>query len=99
MPIVPSYFPGVTYRAYVPGDELSAAELQVYVMNQVIMTFANSTARDTALTGQEVQGMVAFLADVQYLTIYDGTAWVRYARSSDIAAADTRSTLLNLFTY
>jgi hypothetical protein len=40
-----------------------------------IMRFADSTARDTALTGIEVEGMFAFLQDTDSLTYWDGAAW------------------------
>ena len=89
---------GVKYSEYTTGDELSAAEMQIYVANQVVMSFANESARDTALAGNLLEGMVAYLQDVEYPTIYDGTAWVRYARTQDVAAVDTRTTLLTQYT-
>lgn len=92
-----SFLAGVIYKEYDPGDNLSAAELQFYVMNQTVMEFASATARDTALTAVVEQGMLAYLQDVDQLTIYDGTSWIRYASNSDIAAADTRSTLVSLY--
>jgi hypothetical protein len=89
---------GVRYSTYATGDELSAAEMQTYVANQVVMSFANEAARDSALSGSLVEGMVAYLQDVEYPTIYDGTSWIRYARTQDVAAVDTRTTLINQFT-
>ena len=40
-----------------------------------IQRFADSTARDTALSGIEVEGMFAFLQDTDGLTYWDGSAW------------------------
>lgn len=96
MPIS-SYLTGVVFRDYVSGDFLSAAELQLYIMNQALMSFESSTERDSALTGYEIEGMVIYLRDVKYPMVYDGTGWVRYGRDIDIAAGDTRSSLATLF--
>ena len=40
-----------------------------------IQVFADSTARDTALSGIEIEGMFAFLQDTDVLTYWDGSAW------------------------
>lgn len=98
MPLQP-YLSGVKFRPYETGDELSAAELQLYVANQVVMVFDSSSDRDTALTGQEVEGMICYLEDVKYPEIYDGSQWVRYARAQDISAVDTKSTLAHYYTF
>ena len=44
-----------------------------------IQRFADSTARDTALSGIEVEGMFAFLQDTDTLTYWDGSAWQEFA--------------------
>lgn len=43
-----------------------------------IQRFADSTARDTALSGIEVEGMFAFLQDTDALTYWDGSAWQNF---------------------
>jgi len=40
-----------------------------------VQRFADSSARDTALSGIEVEGMFAFLQDTDALTYWDGSAW------------------------
>jgi hypothetical protein len=42
--------------------------------NQSVRPFADATARDTAITSP-VEGMVAYLADQDLVTVYDGSAW------------------------
>jgi hypothetical protein len=43
-------------------------------MSQVIATFADSTARDAAITSP-VEGQFAYLTDSNQLTLYTGAAW------------------------
>lgn len=87
----------IIFKSYVSGDALSASDLRIYAMNQVVMTFASSAARNTALSGEEVEGMIVYLQDVDQLMAYDGAAWIRMAWETDIAAADTRSTLMQVY--
>jgi hypothetical protein len=45
-------------------------------MRQTVMTFASSSARDTALSGVLTEGMFAYLSDSDTVTVYSGSAWV-----------------------
>lgn len=68
---------GSGYKDFVPGDTLTATEVDGYLMRQSVMTFANTTARDTALSGVLDEGMVAYLEDApNRLTYYTGSAWM-----------------------
>jgi len=49
-----------------------------------IQRFADSTARDTALSGIEVEGMFAFLQDTDVLTYWDGSAWQEFSTGPDV---------------
>lgn len=60
---------------FVNGQTLPASRVQDYLMNQVIMVFADATARDTALLFPDA-GMYAHLLDTNVLTYWSGTAWV-----------------------
>ena len=40
-----------------------------------VQVFADATARNTALSGIEIEGMFAFLQDTDGLTYWDGSAW------------------------
>jgi hypothetical protein len=41
------------FKVWATGDLVSAADFNDYIMEQVIMTFANSTARDSAVSSPE----------------------------------------------
>ena len=64
------------YHTFATGDVLTAAQVQFNLQNQVVMYFADSTARTTALTGVLVEGMVSYLASTKVVEIYTGAAWV-----------------------
>ena len=64
------------YHTFATGDVLTAAQVQYNLQNQVVMYFADATARTTALTGVLVEGMVSYLASTKVVEIYTGAAWV-----------------------
>ena len=72
---------------FVNGQTLPASQVQDYLMNQTVMVFASSTARDSALYGVTTQGMVSFLQDTNSLEYYDGTAWTAVS----VAPAGTKN--------
>jgi hypothetical protein len=57
-----------------PGDTLTAANVDT-LMLQSVMRFADSAARDTALSSVLAEGLVAYEDDVNSLKLYDGSAW------------------------
>lgn len=63
------------YHLFATGDVLTAAQVQYNLQNQTIMYFADSAARDTALSGALAEGMFAYLADTNTTVFYDGSAW------------------------
>jgi hypothetical protein len=74
---------GAGYKLFNTGDVLTAAQVNTYLQEQVVMVFANATARTTALSGVLAEGMVTYLKDTDALEIYSGAAWVGYG-SGDI---------------
>lgn len=62
------------FRTFVSGDVLTAAQVNDYLMTQSIMTFADATARDAAITSPS-EGMHAFLKDTDSFVYYDGATW------------------------
>jgi hypothetical protein len=68
---------GSGYKAFTAGAVLTASDVNNYLMEQGVMYFATTTARDTALTEPE-DGMVAYIgsndAD-EGLYTYNGTNW------------------------
>ena len=58
------------------SDVVTATQFQDLLQDQVIMVFADATARDAAVSGADlVEGMVAYLSDTNGLTRYTGAAW------------------------
>lgn len=60
-------------KTFVNGNVLTDTDLNTYLMNQSVMTFADSTARASAIPSP-TQGMVTYLQDTSVLQVY-GTAW------------------------
>jgi len=66
---------GAGYRTFGAGEVLTAANVQTYLMDQVIPVFADATARDAAITSP-AEGQHCFLKDTDALQYYTGSAWV-----------------------
>ena len=71
------------YHSYATGDVLTAAQVQFNLQNQVIMYFATSGARTTALTGVVVEGMFSYIPG-NGLEYYTGSAWTTVSSPGDI---------------
>jgi len=67
----------MAYQEFVSGTPALASDINTYLMNQSVMVFTNSAARDAALTAPSA-GMFAYLEDVDHYTIYEGAAWVKF---------------------
>jgi hypothetical protein len=65
---------GQGYIEFATGDVLTAAAANGYLASQVVMVFADSTARSTAITSPQ-QGMITFLKGTNSLEYYTGSAW------------------------
>jgi len=70
---------GSGFKDWAAGDVLTAADVDGYLMRQTVMTFADASARDTALSGVLDEGMTAYLEDTNEVTVYDGSDWIVYA--------------------
>ena len=64
---------GAGFKSFQDGNVLLASEVNEYMMQQQIMVFADSTARDAAILSPS-EGMFAFLKDTDKLTVYK-TSW------------------------
>ena len=71
---------------FTAGDTFTAANADI-MFRQGIMSFADATERDTALTGVLAEGLFAYLADADIVTRYNGSLWVRYSGSVDDSGA------------
>lgn len=63
------------YKDFTAGAILTAADLEDYCENQSVLRFASAAARDAALTTVKVEGMMAYLVDLNVMTVYSGSAW------------------------
>jgi len=84
---------GAGYKSFTTGDVLTASDLNTYGIEQTIMVFASSTARDTALSSAKSEGMFAFLKDSDSLTYYDGSSWTVVDLAGDITGVTAGTAL------
>lgn len=88
----------MSYKVFANGFPLLASEINSNLMQQAIAVFADSTARDAAITSP-VEGQFVYLTGLEQLSKYNGTAWVdpfasavqEKAASYSIIAADSGS--------
>jgi hypothetical protein len=64
---------GAGFKVFQDGNVLTASEVNGFMMDQMIMVFADATARDAAITSPS-EGMFAFLKDDDKLTVFT-TSW------------------------
>jgi len=67
----------MAYKTFVSGTPALASDINTYLMNQVVMVFTNSTARDAALTSP-TEGMTVYLTGLDHYQIYNGSAWITF---------------------
>ena len=75
---------GAGYKLFATGDVLTAAQVNTYLQQQVIMVFADSSARTTALSGVLAEGMFSYLTGTNAFQYYDGAAWADVSNPGDI---------------
>jgi hypothetical protein len=66
---------GAGFKDFVDGEILTATQVDTFLMQQAVMVFNDSAARDSALTAVLSEGMVAYLKDVNSVEKYDGSSW------------------------
>ena len=59
------------YLDFQVNQVLTAAQVNSYLMNQAVMTFADAAARTTALPAPTA-GMMSFLEDLAQVQVYSG---------------------------
>ena len=87
---------GSGFRTFASGEVLTAANVNNYLMEQAVMSFADSTARDAAVTSPE-EGMTAYLQDTNSITVYSGSAWVTIA-DLDVLVVDSANSRVGIGT-
>ena len=73
------------YRDFQINEILTAANVNTYLMDQSVMTFADAAARTTALPSPTA-GMMTFLVDVAQVNVYDGSGWVEVSGGGNEAS-------------
>lgn len=63
------------YHDFVPGETLTAAVLEDYCMRQVTLRFASAAARDAAVAGILIEGLMTLQKDTNTRTTYSGAGW------------------------
>lgn len=66
---------GQGYIEFATGDVLTAASANGYLASQVVMVFADATARTAAIASPQ-EGMISYLKDTNATQYYSGSAWV-----------------------
>jgi len=79
----------MAYKVFSNGDALTGGELNTYLMNQSVMVFASTTARDAALT-TPTEGMVVWLQNSDKYVYYTGSTWADL-----ISAAGSGNAIIN----
>lgn len=65
---------GAGYKSFAAGGTVLSNDMNVYFMQQMVMNFAGTAARDAALSGVLAAGMVAHIGGGT-VTVYNGTTW------------------------
>jgi len=80
---------GAGYKSFATGSVLLSSDVNTYLQQQVIMVFASSAARTSALSLVLAEGMFSYLSDTNAFEYYDGAAWVSVSSAGDITAVTT----------
>ena len=91
---------GAGAKLFTSGSVLTADQVNTYLMDQAIMKFASTTARDDSFGGAGeatlAEGMFAYTTDTNTLWLYNGSSWVAVL-GSDIGeqALSNRNVIIN----
>jgi len=61
-------------KVFTAGEVLAAADVNEFLQDQAVMSFAGTAARGSAI-GTAVEGMVSYLEDIDSLSVNNGTDW------------------------
>jgi hypothetical protein len=68
-------------KIFTAGEVLAAADVNTFLMDQTVMSFAGTAARGSAI-GTAVEGMVTYLADSDSFEFWNGSAYTPLAEGS-----------------
>lgn len=72
----------MAYKVFQNGFPLPASDLNNFLMNQSVITFANSGARSSAIASP-VQGMITYIESTNKYEFWNGSAWVDLNDNTD----------------
>ena len=72
----------MAWKNFQNGYPLYASELNNYLMNQAVATFASASERSSVLTSP-VEGQVTWVQDTNAFQVYNGSAWVDINDNTD----------------
>jgi hypothetical protein len=89
-------------KVFTAGEVLAAADVNSFLMDQTVMSFAGTAARGSAIPSP-VTGMTTYLEDTKDLRIYDGSAWIApngmtHIRTETVPPSTSTVSLNNVFT-
>ena len=67
------------------NSTLTAVEMNEYLMQQSVMTFASAAARTTAFSAASLspsEGMVSYLLDTNEVFVYNGASWIQQTNNT-----------------
>lgn len=68
---------GAGFKTFAVGEKLTASDVNTYLMEQSVMEFATTAARDAAIASPS-EGMFAYSAADDSYYVYSGSAWMPY---------------------
>jgi hypothetical protein len=78
---------GAGAKLFTAGSVLTAADVNTFLMDQTIMRFATTTARDNAFGGVGeptlAEGMFAYIDADNGLYYYTGSTWEKFGITND----------------
>lgn len=81
-------------KIFTAGSVLTAADVNTYLMNQSVMTFAGTAARGSAI-GTATEGMLTWLEDDNKYQYFDGSNWVNLIPTT---VSPTNTTITDSYT-
>lgn len=63
-------------KVFVADEVLTAADVNDYLMDQSVMTFAGTAARGSAIPSP-TEGMITYLSDTNTFQFWNGTSYVQ----------------------
>ena len=73
---------GLGFKTFTTGEVLSAANVNGYLM-QGVLVFADAAARSAAITSPQ-EGQASYLKDTDVIQVYSGSAWVTKSGASPL---------------